>query len=84
MKQPTTEPTNTTIIETLKAGWESWPAPVVARTEIESFTGGLICARSLANYDSLGKGPGGRIKLGRSVGYLKSDLISWLLNRLEG
>jgi len=84
MKQPTTEPTNTTIIETLKAGWQKWPAPVIARTEIGTFTGGLISARTVANYDCLNKGPGGKVKIGRSVGYLKADLISWLLNRLEG
>ena len=76
-----TEPIN--IIETLKAGWESWPSPVIARTELGTFTGGLISARTVANYDSLGKGPNGKIKIGRSVGYLKSALIDWLMARLE-
>lgn len=72
-----------TTLETLKTGWESWPSPVIARSEIGNFTGGLIAPRSLANLDCLKKGPSGKVKVGRSVGYLKDDLISWLLNRLE-
>lgn len=71
-------------LETLRVGWESWPAPVVARSEVGHFTGGLIAPRSIANYDSLGKGPGGKVRLGRSVGYEKGKLIEWLLARLEG
>lgn len=72
-----------TTIEILEKGWESWPSPVIARSEIGTFTGGLIAPRSLANLDSLRKGPGGKVRLGRSVGYEKAALIEWLTARLE-
>jgi hypothetical protein len=71
-------------IEVLKTGWQNWPAPVIARSEISTFTGGLLAPRSLANLDCLKKGPGGKVRLGRSVGYEKGKLIEWLLARLEG
>lgn len=79
---PATTTTPTTL-ELLKAGWQAWPSPVIARSEIGNFTGGLIAPRSLANLDCLKKGPGGKVRLGRSVGYLKADLIEWLSARLE-
>ncbi len=71
-----------TTIEILKTGWQNWPSPVVARSEISTFTGGLLAPRSLANLDSLKKGPGGKVRLGRSVGYEKAALIDWLTARL--
>jgi hypothetical protein len=73
----------TTTLEILEAGWQSWPAPVVARSEIGNFTGGLLSPRTIANYDSLKKGPSSRVKLGRNVGYPKGVLIEWLKARLE-
>lgn len=78
----TTTPTTPTI-EFLKAGWEAWPAPVVARSEVKIFTGGLLGPRTIANLDSKGQGPGQKIKLGRNVAYRKDQLIAWLLGRLE-
>jgi len=83
--QPTATSTAapTTTLEILKAGWQNWPAPVVARSEISTFTGGLLSSRSLANLDSLKKGPGGKVRLGRNVGYEKAALIKWLSARLE-
>jgi hypothetical protein len=83
--QPTATPTTTptTTLEILKAGWQAWPSPVIARSEIGTFTGGLIAPRSIANFDCLKKGPKGKIRLGRSVGYEKAALIEWLTARLE-
>jgi len=51
--------------------------PIIARMEIERFAPGLITAGTLANLDSLGKGPR-QIRIGRKVGYTRPDLISWL------
>lgn len=79
--QPTAE--NSSTLDILKAGWQAWPAPIIARSEIGTFTGGLIAPRSLANLDSLRKGPSRKVKLGRSVGYEKAALIEWLTARLE-
>lgn len=62
----------------------AWPSPLIARGEIERFTGGLISSKYLANLDSQqGKGPAGRIRIGRKVCYRVDALIEWLQNRAE-
>ena len=60
---------------------EKWPSAVVARTEIKTFTGGLLSAKSAANLDSLGRGIPGRVAVGRKVIYPISCLIPWLRDR---
>lgn len=62
---------------------EKWPSPIVARTEIEVFTGGIMNEKYLANLDSAGKGPAGRIRCGRKVAYPIHELIKWLARRSE-
>jgi hypothetical protein len=63
---------------------ERWPSPLIARAEVERFTGGLITSKYLANLDSQqGKGPAGRIRIGRKVCYRVDALISWLESRAE-
>ena len=59
---------------------DKWPSAVVARVEIERFTGGIMSAKYLANLDSLGEGPT-RIRCGRKVGYPTTDLVAWLRAR---
>lgn len=58
-----------------------WPSPWVARTQVEKFSGGMISEKYLANLDSQGKGPGGRVRCGRKVVYPVAELISWLESR---
>ena len=49
-------------METLFSGMAAkWPSAFVARTEAEKFSGGMIKEKYLANLDSAGKGPTGRI-----------------------
>ena len=60
---------------------EKWKAPVVARTEIEVFTGGAMKEKYLANLDSAGLGPAGRFRLGRKVCYETDLLVAWLESR---
>jgi len=60
-----------------------WPSAFVARTESEKFTGGLIGEKYLANLDSAGKGPAGRIRCGRKVIYPVDEFVKWLANRSE-
>lgn len=60
---------------------EKWPSSIVARTEVERFTGGLISEKYLANLDSCGKGPEGRIRVGRKIAYPVDKLIEWLAAR---
>ena len=60
-----------------------WPSAFVARTESEKFTGGLIGEKYLANLDSAGKGPAGRIRCGRKIVYPVAEFVKWLSNRSE-
>lgn len=55
----------------------AWPSPIVSRTEISKFSGGLLSPRTLANLDSLGDGPP-RGRCGRKVFYPVDSLVAWL------
>ena len=62
---------------------DRWPSAVVARVEVERFTGGLISAKYMANLDSLKMGCE-RITCGRKVAYRlggPNGLVSWLRKR---
>jgi hypothetical protein len=58
-----------------------WPCAFVARTEAGKFTGGLISEKYLANLDSAGKGPEGRIRCGRKIVYPVAEFVKWLEKR---
>ena len=58
-----------------------WPSVWVARTQAEAFTGGIVSERYLANLDSKGLGPSGRVRFGRKVAYPIGEFISWLERR---
>ena len=60
---------------------KSWPSPFVARQEIKNFSGGIMSQKYLANLDSQGLGPPGRIKVGRKVAYPVDAVIKWLESR---
>lgn len=62
---------------------ESWPSPIVARAEVGRFTGGLLHPRTVANLDSLGLGPAGKITVGRRVAYDRDALAMWLESRVQ-
>lgn len=57
---------------------DRWPSSLVARTEIKKFTGGILSEKYLANLDSLGRGPEGRIRCGRKVCYQVDQFVQWL------
>lgn len=60
---------------------DRWPSAWVARNQVEKFGGGIISEKYLANLDSAGKGPAGRIRCGRKVVYPVVELIRWLEGR---
>lgn len=62
---------------------ERWPSSGVARTEVERFSGGAIKEKYLANLDSQGQGPTGRIRVGRKIVYPVASLVQWLENRSQ-
>jgi len=58
-----------------------WPSAWVSRTEIERFTGGIVGIKTLANHDSAGTGPEGRVRIGRKIAYPVKSVIAWLEGR---
>ncbi len=60
---------------------ERWPSAYVARKEVDRFSGGILNARSMANYDCLGIGPKKRIRIGRKIAYPVDALVAWLEDR---
>lgn len=59
---------------------ESWSSPIVSRTQVGTFSGGLLNPRTLANLDALGVGPG-KITIGRRVAYDRDALARWIESR---
>jgi hypothetical protein len=62
---------------------ERWPSPVVARTSIREFSGGSLQEKYIANLDSKGEGPPGRIRLGRKIVYPVDELVKWMEGRMR-
>ncbi|MFA5151753.1 MAG: hypothetical protein WC554_04245 [Clostridia bacterium] len=60
---------------------DKWPSAIVARHEIEKFTGGVITAKYLANLDCQGLGPKIHFKIGKKVTYVVKEFITWLESR---
>lgn len=66
---------------TLRSLADRWPSPFVARQEIRTFSGGIMSEKYIANLDSQGAGPPGRIRCGRKVAYPVNQLVEWLEGR---
>ncbi len=62
---------------------KKWPSPIAAREQISLFTGGLYSPSYMANIDSQGAGPKGRILIGQKVAYPVDALIDWLEKRCK-
>lgn len=67
----------------LKQLKERWPSAFVARSKVGEFSGGILCAGTLANADSAKVGPKHRVRIGRKVAYPVDSLIEWLETRME-
>ena len=61
---------------------DSWPSPIVARSQVGVFSGGLLHPRTMSNLDNLGKGPG-KITIGRNVVYDRDALAAWIESRMR-
>lgn len=72
-----------TQIEMLKNDLEKNLPAMVAREEIAKYTGGMFAPASMAIYDSRGTGVKDPVTMGRKVGYLKSNLIDWIINNVN-
>lgn len=60
-----------------------WPSSIIARAEVEKFTGGGIKPKTLANADSKGVGPKGRFLVGRRVCYPVQSLLEFLSQNVK-
>jgi hypothetical protein len=60
---------------------ERWPSAWVSRTKIQEFTGGTVSEKYLANLDSQGRGPAGRVRIGRKIAYPTTAVVRWLESR---
>jgi hypothetical protein len=67
----------------LKSLAEKWPSSFVARSEVSKFSGGILHPRTLANLDSQGGGPTGRVKIGNKVAYPVAELIRFLERKVK-
>ena len=56
--------------------------PLVTRKLISKMTGGYLAPGTLANLDSLGKGPRG-VRAGKSVIYTRDDFLRWFEQRIK-
>jgi hypothetical protein len=63
---------------------KQWPSPYVSRDKVGEFSGGILHPRTMANLDSLGQGPKGRIRMnGKKITYPVDELINWLEARCD-
>jgi len=67
----------------LKSMARRWPSALVARNEIDKFTGGVIHPRTMANKDAFGEGIENSFRVGRKVVYHVADVIRWLEKHAE-
>ena len=65
-------------IKPLRALAEKWPSAIVARSEVKSFSGGVLNPGTLANLDCLGRGPAGRFKIGKKTVYSVESLVQFM------
>lgn len=71
-------------LEQLKTQLLETMPPVFVRQKVRDLTGGMIDGRTMANLDSLGLGPDGKVKMGKGkAGYIREPFVDWFLNRLE-
>jgi len=66
----------------LIALWESLPE-FFSREVAAEKTGGLFTPRTLANLDSLKRGPAGRFRIGPKVAYVKTEFVIWLAGQIK-
>lgn len=60
---------------------DRWTSPFIARDRVKEFTGGIINPRTLANLDSKGEEPKGRVRVGRKIAYPVDKFVEWLEGR---
>lgn len=57
--------------------------PVIARSHVEKFFGGLFTRKTLANLDAMGKGPDVSYAVGKTIVYRRDALLQWILKNYK-
>ena len=57
---------------------DKWPSKWISRQSIGEFSGGILNPRTMANFDTRGLGPEGRVRIGKKVAYPVKEVIRWL------
>ena len=60
---------------------KKWPSSIVARSEVRTFSGGILSGKTLANLASKGLPVPRAIRVGRKVAYSAEELAQWLGER---
>jgi hypothetical protein len=60
-----------------------WRHPVVIRSRVGEFSGGLLHARTMANIDSQGLGPSGMFYLSGKAAYPTNELVAWMKEKYQ-
>lgn len=58
--------------------------PVIARSEVDRFLGGIISPYTIKNADLAGNGPEIAWKVGKKVAYKTESLLLWIAERSDG
>ncbi len=67
----------------LKSLADKWPSSFVARSEVSKFSGGILHPRTMGNWDSLGIGCPGRVRIGNKIAYPVTELIRFLERKVK-
>lgn len=61
----------------------NWPGGIVLRRDIARFSSGAFAPGTLANNDSRGTGPAGRMLIGKNTAYPVRDAAEWVADRMR-
>lgn len=65
-------------MQILKSLKENCPSPLVERSQLAVFSGGLLNPKTMRNLDALKKGIPGKMRLNRKVFYPVENVIQWM------
>lgn len=54
--------------------------PIIARSSVDKFFGGLFDRKTLANHDASGTGPKASYAVGKKIVYRREDLLQWVVD----
>ncbi|MDE7064430.1 MAG: hypothetical protein K2O70_03035 [Desulfovibrionaceae bacterium] len=57
--------------------------PVIARSHVEKFFGGLFSRKTLANMDARGQGPDVSYAVGKNIVYRRDALLRWIVSNYD-